>query len=104
MVASSDIISQPERVVVAGGNTTFTCIYTSASATAEQIQWLVNGTRLEDLNQTERIEAENNIIYFIHIPVEYNGTTIKCIIDYTSGGNVPSNNATILVQGEEKII
>ncbi len=65
---------------------------------AEQLQWLVNGTRLEDLDQTERIEAKSNILYFIDIPV---GTTIQCIIDFTSGESVLSNNA---VQGEEKIV
>ncbi len=64
----------------------------------------MNGTRLEDLDRTERIEAEKNIIYFIHIPVQYNGTTIQCIINLTSGEIVPSNRAILLVQGEEKIV
>ncbi len=104
VTASSDIIDQPERVVVPGDDTTFTC-YTAIFGPIEQFKWLVNGTRLEDLNQTEGIDAENNFfghLNFISIPVEYNSTTIQCIIDFTSGESVSSNNATLLVQGKEK--
>ena len=107
LVTSSDNLVPTERVIVPGGETTFTCIHTSVIGVIEQFQWLVNGTRLEDLNQTDRIEAENNIIghlHFINIPVEYNSTTIQCIIDFTSGESIPSNNATLFVQGEERIL
>ncbi len=94
-------------MIVSGEDTTFTCTYTSIIDVIEQFQWLVNGTRLEDLNKTEGIEAENNIVghlHFINIPVEYNSTTIQCIIDFTSGESVPSNNAILFVQGKEKIM
>ena len=106
VAASSDIIDQPERVIVSGEDTTFTC-YTAIFGPIEQFQWLVNETRLEDLNKTEGIEAENNFIghlHFTNIPVEYNGTTIQCIIYLTSGESVHSNHAMLFVQGEEKII
>ncbi len=94
-------------MIVPGDDATFTCIYSSIFDVIEQFQWLVNGTRLEDLNQTEGIRTENNIfghLHFTNIPVEYNGTTIQCIIDFASGESTPSNHAMLLIQGEGKII
>ncbi len=94
-------------MIVPGEETTFTCTYTSIFDVIEEFQWLVNGTLLEDLNKTEGIEAENNIVghlHFINITVEYNGTTIQCIIHFTSGESVPSNHAILFVQGKEKIM
>ncbi len=40
---------------------------------------------------------------FRNIPLEYNDTTIQCIVTLTSGEILQSNNATLLVQGKEKI-
>ncbi len=69
------------------------------------MQWLVNGTLLEDLNQRDGIEDQVTFgtenLNFRNIPVEYNDTTIQCIVTLTSGDILPSNNATLLVQGDE---
>ncbi len=88
-------------MITPGEGTVFTCRAT------QQIQWLVNGTRLEDLNQRDGIE--DNVTFgigtltFRDIPLEYNDTTIQCVVTLTSGEIIRSNNATLLVQGKEKI-
>ena len=91
-------------VIILGGDTAFTCRVTD---TVQQFQWLVNGTLLEDLNQRDGIEDAVTfgigLLTFRNIPLGYNDTTIQCIANFTSGGIIRSNNATLLVQGEEKI-
>ncbi len=105
-VSSGDsaVIHTPLRVIILGEETAFTCRVTG---TVQHIQWLVNGTRLEDINQRDGIEDAVTFgighLSFSNIPVEYNGTTIQCIVTLTSGEIIRSNNATLLVQGEEKI-
>ncbi len=89
------------NVVIPGGMSTFVC-QSINSGDIQQFQWLVNGTQLES---TEGIRAtvQSNIIgilSFNNIPVEYNGTTIQCIVTLTSGETISSNNAALLVQGE----
>ncbi len=97
-------IPTPQRVITPGEGTVFLCRVTG---TVEQVQWLVNGTQLEDINQRDGIEDGFTFgtghLSFRDIPVEYNDTTIQCIVTLTSGDIIPSNNATLLVQGKEKI-
>ena len=92
-------------MIILGGETAFTC---RVIGTVEQIQWLVNGTHLEELNQRDGIEDDVTfgigLLTFRNIPAEYNDTTIQCVVTLTSGEIIRSNNATLLVQGEEKII
>ena len=89
-------------MIILGGDTAFTCRGTSA---VQQIQWLVNGTQLEDLDQRNGIEHDVTFglghLTFRNISVEYNDTTIQCIVALTSGEILSSNNATLLVQGEK---
>ncbi len=89
-------------MIILGEETAFTCRVTG---TVQQIQWLVNGTRLEDINQRDGIEDDVTFgighLTFRNIPVEYNDTTIQCIVTLTSENVKLSNNATLLVQGEE---
>ncbi len=89
-------------VTFRGGKIVFTCRVTG---TVQQFQWLVNGTRLEDFDQRDGIEDGGTFgigtLTFNNTPVEYNDTTIQCIVTLTSGEIIPSNNATLLVQGEE---
>ncbi len=74
------------------------------SGDIQQFQWLVNGTRLEDFDQTDGImttvKNDFGILALSNISLEYNETTIQCIITLTSGENISSNDATLLVQGE----
>ncbi len=89
---------------------TYVCHFISNDGNI-QYQWLVNGTRLEDLNLGDRVEVVNTIaasvLSFVNIPEEYNDTTIQCIANFTSGDReriLISNNAILLVQGEEKLL
>ncbi len=99
------VINTPRVVIILGGETTYTCRVTG---TIQQIQWLVNGTQLEDLNKRDGIEDDVTFgighLTFRNISEEYNNTNIQCIVTLTSGEIIRSNSATLLVQGEEKII
>ena len=74
-----------------------------------QLYWLVNGTRLEDLNLGDRVNEYVSQspgvsgLVFLNISVEYNDTTIQCIVNFTSRENVYSTITTLLVQSKEKI-
>ncbi len=91
-------------MITPGEGTVFTCRVTG---TVEQIQWLVNGTQLEDINQRDGIEDAVTFgtghLTFSNISVEYNDTTIQCIVTLTSKEIIRSNDATLLVQSKEKI-
>ncbi len=54
----------------------------------QQFQWLVNGTRLEDLNRSDKVDGyvshRTGVIIFLNVSAEYNGTTIQCIANFTS--------------------
>ncbi len=86
------------------GDTTFLCLYSPTRGAILPIHWIVNGTRLEDLEQRDGIEVDAHSIighlHFVNISVDYNDTTIQCRVDFTSGEIVYSNNATLIVQGE----
>ncbi len=77
-----------------------------SSGTITSIEWLINGTRLEDLNLTNVKTELSNIttqetLFFNNISVEYNNTNIQCIATLSNGESVDSNNHTLLVQGEQ---
>ena len=96
-----------KAVTTLGGMHTFDC--RSINNDVQQYQWLVNGTELQELNLTDGVimTEDNDVIAFIsfnNITMKYNGTTIQCIANLTSGEIIPSNNATLLVQGESIII
>ena len=108
-IASSDIIEPHQRVIIPGRSTTFTCRYrANITDPVLRIIWLINGTQLdqEDLNQRDGIESDDlhdvGHLYFNNISVEYNDTTIRCLIFFTSSNLITSNIAILLVQGEEK--
>ncbi len=95
-----------QEVVTPGITAPFTCEVINNND-VEQLHWLVNGTRLEDLNLGDSVadfmsQSRVRGLVFLHVPVEYNGTTIQCIAISTSGDIMYSINASLLVQGEEK--
>ncbi len=63
----------------------------------------MNGTQLEGQIDgiMTAVSGYLGILAFNNIPVEYNGTTIQCIVALSSGETILSNNATLLVQGEQ---
>ncbi len=95
-------------MTIPGVMSTFLC-QSINSGGIQQFKWLVNGTRLKDLNQTERIRTSDlnqniGFLNFNNIPVEYNGTTIQCIVTLTSGEVISSSNTELLVQGKQTVL
>ena len=92
----------PSKTVgVPGDNFGFLC--TNPSRTALSVQWLVNGTLLE--NSTLEIvfldfnSKSKTADLSFHLPLEHNVTTIQCIGNFASE-NVSSETITLLLQGQ----
>ena len=89
-----------------GGRATFTCQTSGVSVV--DVQWLVNGTELDSLsltNVTSRLETAGTTkrwsLVFTQIPVEYNTTTVKCIVITMNENLTAYQNSTLLIQGSE---
>ena len=83
-----------------GAEAVFTCFN---GRDIVSVQWLVNGTLDDGLNMNMmsefgQISRVGNLL--IHdVPMEYNGTTIQCRANSSSGSITYSNIITLLVQG-----
>ncbi len=101
LTPSQDVVTTPGRSVP------FVCESINSRG-LRQLHWLVNGTRLEDLSLGDRVEDYMSrgvrTLFFLTVSVEYNDTTIQCIANFSSGEIVYSNNVSLLVQGEEKLM
>ena len=91
-----------EVIVFEGDSEAFTC----SSALGTTVEWLVNGTLLEEPYPmgvtSETIVTGGNLI-FNNIPLVYNGTTLQCIA--TTNNNVRRTNiGTLLVQGKDTLL
>ena len=87
-------------VTILGGSATFRC---TASVTSndfiESIQWLLNGTLVEDLDlENVEVSGLGNLRFFM-IPGDYNHTSIKCKTNLTSGRAATSRAGILLIQG-----
>ncbi len=91
------------NVFIPGRDHVYICV--SSTATIRSVQWLINGTRLEDLSLTN-VETEFSeksrraMLVFINISVEYNNTNIQCRATLSNGETVDSIDSTLLVQGK----
>ncbi len=101
-------LSSSGDVFIPGVNPVFNCGAASdVTITITSVQWLINGTPLEDLSLTN-VEtefspiSEQGTIVFNNISVEYNNTNIQCRATLSNGETVDSNNVTLLVQGERE--
>ncbi len=92
-------------VFIPGANPTYNCA--SLSRTITSVEWLINGTRLEDLNLTNvqrefsQLSRQGTLI-FNNVSVEYNNTNIQCRATLSNGTTVDSTTSTFLVQGERE--
>ena len=97
-----DVKIFPKAVVaISGNNIAFVC--TDQSHTALSVQWLVNGTllensRLEIVLQEFNSRSKTADLSF-NLPLEHNVTTIQCIVNFASE-NVSSETITVLLQGQ----
>ncbi len=99
------VTSTSGKVYILGDNPVFNC--GSPSVTITSVQWLINGTRLEDLSLTNVVtefsqQTRQGALVFNNVPVEYNNTNIQCRANLSNGETVDSNNVTLLVQGERE--
>ena len=89
-----------KTVGIPGDNFAFIC--TDESHTALSVQWLVNGTLLENSRLMNVFQEFNNISktddLSFDLPLEHNVTTIQCISNFVSE-NVSSETITLLLQG-----
>ena len=95
------IIFSHKTVGIPGDNFYFLC--SDPSLTALSIQWLVNGTLLENsrleivLQKYDNRSASADLSF--DLPLEHNVTTIQCIGNFASE-NVSSETITLLLQGQ----
>ena len=71
--------------------------------------WFINGSSLEDLtldnvrqallNEASSTAIEGGSLTFADVPVEYNMTTIQCLVEYSTGDMMRSLKTSLLVQG-----
>ena len=83
-----------------GAEAVFTC---NVGDIYDTVQWLVNGTLDDGLNMNivsefSQITRVGNLL-FRYVPMEYNGTTIQCRANSSSGDITHSIIITLLVQG-----
>ncbi len=94
-------------IFIPGNNPIIICGSSSVAAAITSVQWLINGTRPEDLSLTN-VEIEfseltrQGALVFNNISVEYNNTNIQCRATLSNGETADSNNFTLLVQGERE--
>ena len=89
------------NVGVPDDNFAFFCY--DLSRTASSVQWLVNGTLLENstlMNVYHEFNTRSKSaeLYF-DLPLEHNVTTIQCIYNFASE-DVSSETITVLLQGQ----
>ena len=86
-----------EVIATQGGSIRFNCL----SPGAVGVEWLVNGTSLENLNlnnvTAEFAEGIGGVLTLTNLPVEYNMTRITCILTGTS--QVVNTTFILLLQG-----
>ena len=75
----------------------------SATEEISSVQWIVNGSALEDLNMDTSISTSSSagggFLTFINVPRHYSGTTVQCVITFPDDTTSSSNTATLQVQG-----
>ena len=83
-------------ITTIGANAQYSC---SASTPIESLQWLLNGTLVEELELDKVTVTEEGHLEFHNISVEYNYTSITCNATLTSGSVVTSEEKLLLIQG-----
>ena len=98
-----------EYISTPGGRAFFTCLIAPGVSVVD-VQWLVNGTELDSLNlanvtsifETAGTRKRGSLL-FAQIPVEYNTTTVKCIVMTMNENLTAAQNSTLLIQGSNSI-
>ncbi len=104
------ISPQTRTITTPDGMASFLCSPTSGNVSS--VQWLINGTRLEDLNLPNIsyefvVSGIGNFGAMVmrRIPVEWNTTVVSCRgVFVESGRNLTSSTCKILLQGKQLCI
>ena len=76
----------------------------SASEEISSVQWIVNGSALEDLNMNTSIltilSFAGGLLTFQNVPLHNSGTTVQCVVTFPDSTTSSSNTATLQVQGD----
>ena len=105
LIVGPSLLFPAKTVGIPGDNFSFLC--SDPSHTALSVEWLVNGTLLEN-NRLENVfqhfdERSKTADLSFNLPLEHNVTTIQCIYNFASG-NVSSETITVLLQGQFKTL
>lgn len=95
-------IVPPTFITTAGSNITFTCIIENSDA--EEIQWIVNGSPLHELNLTNIVSFNVvgfglGTLRFTNLSLIDNLTAVQCVADLQDGTTASSDRATVILQG-----
>ena len=76
----------------------FSC---TTQAPVSSVQWIVNGSLLENINLNTVISPfpTGEALQILNVPLHFNGTTIQCDVNFTDGTDAASNIAILIVQG-----
>ncbi len=105
LISIVQLSSSNGNIFIPGGrNPVYSCASLSGT-TITSVEWLINGTQLEDLGLTNVVTGlteltKQEVLVFNNISVEYNNTNIQCRATLSNRETVDSNNDTLLVQGE----
>ena len=101
-----DVFPPGQYVSTIGGTATFTCSVSDGPITG--VQWLVNGSELEDLNlpmanveavfETHETGSGHGILRFRNVPVEYNETRVTCIAITVAMGMIRATDSSLLLE------
>lgn len=87
------------------GNITFTCLTTHGNYYIQSIEWILNGTFIEDQNEHDaqmQFSSSGNglgTLSIANVPIHYNGTIVQCRARMGENTAMMSNNASILFRG-----
>ena len=80
--------------------------FCSAPDEISSVQWIVNGSALEDLNMDTSISTSSlpllngGGLSLQNVPLHYSGTTVQCVLTAPDNTTSSSNTATLQVQGD----
>ena len=104
-VVTAQVQLQPAGgfVSVPGGMARFSCSLQRQPISG--VQWLVNGSSLQDLNlrnvsATFSNHTDTGFLRFSNLPLKYNMTRIKCSVNSSSRVIASESDILLLIQGE----
>ena len=102
------MVPEGQGVSYPGGTLNFFCLTTSSSPSFTAVEWMLNGTEIQEANTggvsiTEDFSARfGGTIRLKSLSEVYNNTVIRCRASF-SNGRISSDTSTLLLQGIEDL-